>query len=53
MTGGGFGGCVVALLPPELVDEVLAEVDRQYQQKTGLVSTAYVCKAVDGASEVR
>ena len=53
MTGGGFGGCVVALLPPELVDEVLAEVDRQYQQKTGLVSTAYVCKAVDGASEIR
>ncbi|GAB3480501.1 galactokinase [Marinomonas epiphytica] len=52
MTGGGFGGCIVALLPPELVEPVLAEVEAQYQSKTGLQATAYVCKAKDGAGVI-
>ena len=30
MTGGGFGGCVVALLRPERVNEVIAVVEAQY-----------------------
>ncbi len=32
MTGGGFGGCVVAVLPHEKVDEVSAAVVRHWEQ---------------------
>ncbi|MGO1191604.1 galactokinase, partial [Vibrio casei] len=35
MTGGGFGGCVVSLVPPSLVDAVKQAVEAQYQEKTG------------------
>ena len=52
MTGGGFGGCVVSLVPPSLVDAVKQAVEAQYQTKTGLKETIYVCKAMDGAGEV-
>ncbi len=52
MTGGGFGGCVVALLAPDRVEEVLAQVDKQYQQMTGLKAEAYICQAVNGASSL-
>ena len=52
MTGGGFGGCVVSLVPPSLVDAVKLAVEAQYQAKTGLKETIYVCKAMDGAGEV-
>lgn len=49
MTGGGFGGCVVALLRPAQVNEVIAAVEAEYPAKTGLKPTCYVCKASDGA----
>lgn len=49
MTGGGFGGCVVALLRPEKVQEVMAAVEEQYPVRSGLKPTFYVCKACDGA----
>ncbi|WP_086980710.1 galactokinase [Vibrio aphrogenes] len=52
MTGGGFGGCVVSLIPPHLVDAVIQAVETQYQAKTGLKETIYVCKAMDGAGEI-
>jgi len=49
MTGGGFGGCVVALLRPAQVDAVIAAVAEEYPAKTGLKPTCYVCKARPGA----
>lgn len=49
MTGGGFGGCVVALVTPELVDKVIQIVETQYQTQTGLKETIYVCSASQGA----
>ncbi len=52
MTGGGFGGCVVALVPPALVDDVKAAVTARYEAETGLKETIYVCKAMNGAREV-
>ncbi|MDO6497102.1 galactokinase [Photobacterium sanguinicancri] len=52
MTGGGFGGCIVALVPPALVDEVTAAVEANYEAKTGLKASIYVCQAKDGASLV-
>ncbi|WP_321380605.1 galactokinase [uncultured Vibrio sp.] len=52
MTGGGFGGCIVALVPPALVDEVKATVEAKYPAATGLTASIYVCKAQDGAGLV-
>ncbi|MEQ6344641.1 MULTISPECIES: galactokinase [Vibrio] len=52
MTGGGFGGCVVALIPPTLVDEVKATVEAKYEAATGLKESIYVCQAKEGAGPV-
>ena len=49
MTGGGFGGCVVALVPENLVDTVQQAVAAQYEAKTGIKETFYVCKPSQGA----
>ncbi|MGK8934997.1 galactokinase [Pluralibacter gergoviae] len=51
MTGGGFGGCVVALVPEALVDTVRDAVSAQYEAKTGIKETFYVCKASQGAGQ--
>ncbi|MEX0333788.1 galactokinase [Vibrio tubiashii] len=52
MTGGGFGGCIVAVMPPELVEPVKAAVAAQYQAATGLKESIYVCQAKNGAGVV-
>ncbi|YCA17199.1 galactokinase [Vibrio sp. AK197] len=52
MTGGGFGGCVVSLVVPELVEAVTSAVAEQYQAATGLKETIYVCQAHTGAGLV-
>ncbi len=53
MTGGGFGGCIVSLMPPELVDDVKAAINQKYQAATGLKETVYVCHAKNGAGLVK
>jgi galactokinase len=52
MTGGGFGGCVVALVPGELVEPVREAVLRDYRGPKGEQSTIYVCSAAAGAGPV-
>ena len=52
MTGGGFGGCIVALVPPVLVNEVKAAVEELYESATGLKESIYVCQAKNGAGLV-
>jgi len=49
MTGGGFGGCVVALAPKSMVTELTTAVATHYKQRTGLTADFYQCIAVDGA----
>jgi galactokinase len=49
MTGGGFGGCVVALVPHALVDAARAAVAQHYRAPNGEQSTVYVCSAAAGA----
>ena len=49
MTGGGFGGCVVSLVPHELVDPVRAAVSERYPAATGLQGSIYVCHPSAGA----
>ncbi|MFZ4834753.1 galactokinase [Rouxiella sp. Mn2063] len=50
MTGGGFGGCIVALIPEKLVDYVRHAVESEYSAQTGLKETFYVCQASLGTS---
>jgi len=52
MTGGGFGGCIVALVPDHLVDLVKAEVAIKYQDKTGLKETVYTSKSMQGVTSL-
>ncbi|MEZ9849853.1 galactokinase [Vibrio breoganii] len=52
MTGGGFGGCIVALVPPSLVEEIKSSVEQQYEAATGLKESIYVCQAKQGAGLV-
>ena len=52
MTGGGFGGCVVSVMPPALVNDVKAVIEANYEAETGLKETIYVCKAMVGAGVV-
>ncbi|WP_421670393.1 galactokinase [Rahnella sp. EDr1-12] len=49
MTGGGFGGCIVALVPEDMVEKVRYAVEQQYQAHSGLKETFYVCTASQGA----
>jgi len=49
MTGGGFGGCVVALVPSNLVAQVNEVVNNQYESQFGLKPSIYLCTATQGA----
>lgn len=53
MTGGGFGGCIVALMPREMVAGAQQLIAERYEAETGYQETFYVCSASDGAGEVR
>ncbi|MCT6698625.1 galactokinase [Rheinheimera sp. 4Y26] len=52
MTGGGFGGCVVALLPSDKIAQVQAVVATEYPAKTGLKADIFVCEASQGATQL-
>ena len=49
MTGGGFGGCVVAIAPAAHIPVLMAAVEAQYQQQTGCVPRLIRAKASAGA----
>lgn len=49
MTGGGFGGCIVALVPNEMVAELTELVNVQYPKLYGLSPSIYYCFATQGA----
>ncbi len=52
MTGGGFGGCIVALVPHALTEQVCATVQARYPAVSGLQPTLYICKPSAGAGAV-
>ena len=50
MTGGGFGGCIVALAPHDKVEAVRKIIADNYEKQTGLKEDFYVCTASQGVS---
>ncbi len=49
MTGGGFGGCVVAVAPASKVPAVLDAIARDYRTPAGLPADVFVCRPSAGA----
>lgn len=49
MTGGGFGGCVIALVPIDLVEQVKDVVNSRYEKEFALKPSFYHCTATQGA----
>ncbi|NNM75902.1 galactokinase [Sphingomonas sp. ID1715] len=49
MTGGGFGGCVIALLPRSRVDQVAQAVRDGYRPPNGKPVLIHVCRPAAGA----
>jgi galactokinase len=52
LTGAGFGGCAVGLVPTDAVDDAVAAAVGSYRSATGLTPTPLVVRAVDGAGLV-
>ncbi|HEX2971181.1 MAG TPA: galactokinase [Tepidisphaeraceae bacterium] len=49
MTGGGFGGCIVALAQPRSVDALVEHLSRTYAEKFNLKPNAFVTTPAAGA----
>jgi len=52
MTGGGFGGCIVALVKPDRVDALTTHLNAVYPKKVGKKPEIFVTTATDGAKVV-
>lgn len=52
MTGGGFGGCIVCLVPNEKVEALRQLIADNYEKQTGIKETFYLCTASDGVRVV-
>jgi len=50
MTGGGFGGCAVALVAPANVENFKAHLEPLYKDRTGLEATVYSTRPMQGAA---
>jgi galactokinase len=49
MTGAGFGGCAMALVRLDAVDDFARRTASAYQEKTAVTPAVYVCQATNGA----
>ena len=49
MTGGGFGGCVVSIMPKEKISSVISSVKTYYSKFSGIEADFYQCTTSSGA----
>jgi galactokinase len=52
MTGGGFGGCVIAVARDTRVPAVVKAIAEHYRTPEGLPADVFVCQASAGASRI-
>ena len=52
MTGGGFGGCAIALVGDESVQDLLSLLSGRYYGVRNIEPAAFVTKACTGAHEI-
>jgi galactokinase len=53
MTGGGFGGCAVALVQTEFIEAISTKMAADYKKKTGIAPTIFVTRPAAGATIVK
>ncbi|HEV2328888.1 MAG TPA: galactokinase [Verrucomicrobiae bacterium] len=53
MTGGGFGGCAVALVKTELIESISEKVGAEYKKKTGIEATIFTTRPAAGATVLK
>jgi galactokinase len=53
MTGGGFGGCAVALVRESAAATFMEQVAPRYERETGHTPALYLCYPSEGASVVK
>ncbi|HTV63114.1 MAG TPA: galactokinase [Verrucomicrobiae bacterium] len=53
MTGGGFGGCAVALVKTDAVREIIKTIAEEYKKKTGVEASLFTSRPAAGASVLR
>jgi len=53
MTGGGFGGCAVALVKTEFVETISQQVAADYKKKTKIEATIFVSRPAAGATVIK
>jgi len=53
MTGGGFGGCTVALVRADAVSAISDQVATQYEKRTKIKPTLFVSRPAAGATVIK
>jgi galactokinase len=53
MTGGGFGGCAVALVRTELIESISGKLAAEYKKKTGIEATIFTTRPAAGATVLK
>lgn len=53
LTGGGFGGCVIALVENGAVEQVKGAMEREFEADFGRIPTIYPVQIADGAEVVK
>jgi len=53
MTGGGFGGCAVALVKADEVSDFTESVSKDYAEKTPQTASIYVTEPTNGAEVIK
>jgi len=53
MTGGGFGGCCVALVKASAVEDISKKITADYKARTGIAATIFASRPAAGATVVK
>lgn len=52
MTGAGFGGCIISIVPEDNVKSLIKHVAKEYQDITEYTADFYICKTSDGTKQL-
>lgn len=52
MTGGGFGGCCIAIVENDEVDSFIDHVGADYEEEIGFLPEFYIAETEDGAQKI-
>ena len=52
MTGAGFGGCAIALVHKDKIDDFISKVQDAYQKEVGYKAGFFVCQSGDGVTRL-